>query len=306
MKIEKNKIVFASILAIVIIFIVAYSALVLMGGDTDIRELEHPMVPVLEKETEIYSSKIEALEDLKVEKDINAPSIYSEKLLDSLGVFDPFLEEKKRLTKVDSITNWGVVNYREKYETIKKIPVETPPAVEKEVFQAEQKISSKEFSLEHRTFFASRPSLMPEGKPAGEEFKFEIVAKVNGDQKLRTNDRIELFLTEDLLLKDRIIPKSTMFYGFISLRPNRVRIEVFRIGDLKINLKAYDLEDGREGIYIENSFRSRAKKEVLGDIVQDINIAGLPQLGGIKSIFRRSNRNIKVNILDQYKFILKP
>ena len=47
MKIEKNKIVFGSVLVIVIIFIVAYSTLVLMGEEEATGDLDQPSVPVL-------------------------------------------------------------------------------------------------------------------------------------------------------------------------------------------------------------------------------------------------------------------
>ena len=65
------------------------------------------------------------------------------------------------------------------------------------------------------------------------------------------------------------------------------------------------MQDGSEGIYIENSFRAEARQEVLGDIVDDINIAGVPQVSGIKKIFQRNNRNVKATISNNYKLILK-
>ena len=73
-----------------------------------------------------------------------------------------------------------------------------------------------------------------------------------------------------------------------------------------VSLKAYDLQDGSEGIYIENSFRAEAKREVVEDLVDDINITGVPQVSGIQKIFQRSNRNVKVTVVNNYKLILKP
>ena len=63
---------------------------------------------------------------------------------------------------------------------------------------------------------------------------------------------------------------------------------------------------GSEGIYVENSFRAEARQEVISDIVDDINIAGVPQLSGIKKIFQRNNKNVKVTIANNFKLILKP
>ena len=73
-----------------------------------------------------------------------------------------------------------------------------------------------------------------------------------------------------------------------------------------MTFNAYDLQDGSEGIYIENSFKADASREVLDDVVQDINVAGLPQVGGIKQVFRRNNRNVKVTIINNDHLILKP
>ena len=64
--------------------------------------------------------------------------------------------------------------------------------------------------------------------------------------------------------------------------------------------------DGSEGIYVENNFRAEATTEVLDDIIGDINIPAVPQVGGITKVLRRSNRNVKVTVLNNYKLILKP
>ena len=85
-----------------------------------------------------------------------------------------------------------------------------------------------------------------------------------------------------------------------------MHLKITHINSVPVSLKAFDLQDSNEGIYVRNSFRAEAGREVLDDIVQDINIAGLPQIGGVKNIFRKNNRNLKVTILDQYQFILKP
>ena len=82
-------------------------------------------------------------------------------------------------------------------------------------------------------------------------------------------------------------------------------IHITNINHQEVSLKAFDLQDGNEGIYVENSFQAEASQEVLGDMVDDINIAGVPQVSGVKRIFQRNNRNVKVTITDNYKLILK-
>jgi hypothetical protein len=91
----------------------------------------------------------------------------------------------------------------------------------------------------------------------------------------------------------------------VTFQPNRVLIKIENIDHVTLTLKAYDIQDGLEGIYIENSFRSDASREVVDDIVQDINLPGIPQVGGIKKVFQRNNRNVKVLVADNYQLILR-
>ena len=304
MKIEKNKIVFASVIVIVVIFIVAYSTLVLVGGEEELEHLEQIGVPELEEESEAFSSKKEALDDLKEERERLVPSIYSDKLLDSMGVYDPFLEEKEKEWAVDSLYNYGRIDYEGGGYRDEDYEEEVPEVVAiPEVIQS----STQDFQEQHDSFFrSSLVAVIPKEAIDSAEKEQRILAEVNGNQQVRVNDRLELILAEDLVLGEKHFPKNSLVYGFVSLQPNRVLLKITHINNDPVKLKAYDLQDGNEGIYIENSFRTEAQREVLDDLVQDINIAGLPQVNGIKNIFRRNNRNIKVNIQDQYQLILKP
>ena len=83
-------------------------------------------------------------------------------------------------------------------------------------------------------------------------------------------------------------------------------IEIENIKHHPTRLKAFDLSDGSEGIYVQNNFRAEATTEVLDDIIGDINIPTVPQVGGVTKVLRRSNRNVKVTVLNNYKLILKP
>jgi hypothetical protein len=74
---------------------------------------------------------------------------------------------------------------------------------------------------------------------------------------------------------------------------------------MQVTLKARDLQDGSEGIYIENSLKDDIRNQVVNDAIGDINIPGLPQAGGIKRLFKKDNRRIKVEIADNYLLLLK-
>lgn len=307
MKIEKNKIVFIAVLAIVFIFLISYSVMVMGDGENENSNLEQTLIPDLEENQKEYDSKLDALNDLKEVRENNAPSIYDEKLIDSLGYYDPDLPERERKRIVDSIYNAGKIQYSDKkYQNFgqKKVEKKQPIEIDSSERIRELKIQAKELGLEHQLFFAAAP------KPS----EFSIVGNtdttiyvvIDGDQIVKANTRLRMRLTKAATINSKPMPKNTLVFGFISFQPNRALIEIENINHHPTKLKAFDLQDGSEGIYVENNFRAEATNEVLDDIIGDINIPTVPQIGGITKVLRRSNRNVKVTVLNNYKLILKP
>lgn len=313
MKIEKNKIVFALIILCVILFIGAYS--VLMLGEDKESSIDGNKIPIPELEggQKEYKSKLEALDDLKEERENNAPSIYDERLLDSMGVYDPDLLDKEKMRIVDSIYKEGKINYSER--TFRHEPKNVKPKlVEKDsilenLLPIQNDLNKtlkdpKSLSLEHQLFFASNPKKNEKLNPKNTDSL--IYVRVDGTQTVQTHYRLQMRLIKAAKIDNIVFPKNTPIYGFVSFKPNRAVVEIENINHQPVNLKAFDLQDGSKGIYIENSFRAEATQEVLGDMVDDVNLAGLPQVKGVKRIFQRHNRNVKVTIIDNYKLILKP
>jgi len=307
MKIEKNKIVFGAVLGVVVIFLISYSILVMSGDDIERDNLKQTLVPELKQEQEDYSSKLDAINDLKKVRETNAPSIYDEKLLDSLGFYDPDLLSKDKQRLVDSIYSSGKIDYAERSYRNRSPQQEeaiTQAIVDTTSTKAGNDIQVKEIGLGHQLFFASDPQKKIESSISNTDVVIQVA--VDGNQIVKGDYRLRMRLTEDALVNNRIIPKNTPVFGFISFKSNRAMIEIKTIDHQPISLKAYDLEDGSEGIYIENSFRAEAQREVLEDLVDDINISGVPQVSGIQKIFQRSNRKVKVMVVNNYKLILKP
>ena len=114
MKVEKNKIVFSIVLVCILLFIGGYAMLVL--GEDEEPTIENNQIPVpkLEDDQKEYDSKLDALNDLKEVRETNAPSIYDERLLDSTGVYDPDLLDKKKMQMVDSIYQQGQIRYSDR------------------------------------------------------------------------------------------------------------------------------------------------------------------------------------------------
>ena len=306
MKIEKNKIVFVVVLLCVVLFIVSYS--VMMMGEDEEATIESNQIPVpkLEDDQKEYESKLEALDDLKQARETNAPSIYDESLLDSTGVFDPDLLDKEKMRIVDSIYNQGRISYTDR--SFRKPKIENlPRTIQKDttsvIEDKEAAIVAIEFGLEHQLFFASYPLNNEELNPQNTDKM--IYVRVDGTQTVKKDYRLQMRLQKDALIDNVPVPKNTAIYGFISFKPNRTIITIENIDHRPVKLRAFDLQDGSEGIYIENSFRAEATQEVVGDIADDINIVGVPQVSGVKKIFQRNNRSVKATVYNNSLLILK-
>ena len=307
MKVEKNKIVFAAVLAVIFIFLISYSVMVMGDDDSENESLQQTLIPDLEENQKEYDSKLDAINDLKEVRENNAPSIYDEKLIDSLGFYDPDLPEREKERIVDSIYDAGKIRYSEKhYQNLgrRKITQKSTKKIDSSEIKREQKIEAKELGLEHQLFFAAAP------KP--NEFSIlgntdeTIYVVVDGDQVVKANTRLRMRLTKAATINGKQMPKNTPIFGFISFQPNRALIEIENIKHHPTKLKAFDLSDGSEGIYVENNFRAEVTREVMDDVIGDINIPSLPQVGGMTQLFRRSNRKVKVIVLNNYRLILKP
>ncbi len=304
MKIEKNKIVFAAIILCVVLFIGSYAVIAL--GDEEEPTIENNQIPIPElgNGQKEYDSKLEALDDIKEEREITAPSIYPDHMIDEKGYFNPDYMEYEKHRIIDSIYNEGRISYSDR--SFRNPEFEIEPKLNDSVSEIdikEDKITPVELGLEHQLFFASNP-LSNKSFIAQNTDAF-IYVRVDGTQTVRNNYRLQMRLTKDALINGNTIQRNTPIYGFVSFKPNRTILEIENINHKPVKLNAFDLQDGSEGIYIENSFRAEARQEVAGDIIDDINVVGMPQVSGIKRIFQRNNRTVKVTITDNYQLILK-
>ncbi|WP_417359695.1 conjugative transposon protein TraM [Galbibacter sp.] len=307
MKIEKNKIVFAAVIAVVVIFLISYSIMVMGADKSEKTNLKGTSVPELKEDPKEYDSKLDAINDLKQAREANMPSVYDEKLIDDLGYYDPDLPELQKQRIVDSIYDSARIRYSEKrYQNfgVKKNSQKKAAKVDTAKIKRALKIEAKELGLEHQLFFASDPK--ENVVSATGDTDTMIYAVVDGNQVVKANSRLRMRLSKAATINGKLLPKNTPIFGFIRFQPNRVLITIENIQNLPTQLKAFDFQDRSEGIYVENNFRAEVSSEIIGDMVDDINIAGVPQIGGFKKIFQRNNRNIKVTVLDNYRLILKP
>ena len=304
MKLDKKKVAFIVVIAMVLVFIIGYSVMTFGKNDDAGQELTQPAVPALETAQEDYTSRLDAINDLKEARLTNAPSIYNEKLLDSTGLYDPNHLEKEKARIVDSIYKKGRIDYSTgSYRNLVRDSAVNSITI-KEKKDSEIKVEStqptiQKMELEQQLFFASNPKME---LVANETLKLHTV--VDGQQSIRANDRLRMLSTKEVTINGLLIPKNTLVYGIVSFKPNRVLLSIGNINHNTISFKAFDLQDGLEGLYIKNTFRAEATKEIVDDAIDDINVPGVPQVKGLKKIFQRSNRQVKVTVSNNYKLIL--
>ncbi|UAB84183.1 conjugative transposon protein TraM [Zunongwangia sp. SCSIO 43204] len=304
MKIPKNSIVFIALIVIVIAFIVGAIFWYLDDGQED-ENLQRTGIPELSEEPITYTSKLEALNNLEETKERTAPSIYQEYDKDSLNSRSPSSGINPSIPMQDSL----LPNPPSYAQSSKRTEVGNSsvnhlnPSLTRSSDSFENHFNMKERALDHQLFFAAHS----EKQLLQNTFTDSVIpAVVDGHQVVRSGYRLQLRLSEDCSINGHRYPKNTRLFGFVRFQPNRVLIDISRINHEPITLMAYDQNDGNAGIYIQNSFQAEASQEVIGDVVDDIQITGVPQVSGLQRIFRKNHRNIKVTISNNYKLLLKP
>lgn len=315
MLLPKNKIVFIVIVISLILFIGAYCILLFTDDHSDVIDHNQVPLPKLVDHQREYHSRLEALNNLKEIRQTTPPSMYDQTTLDAVGHHHASLDSLKKKHLIDSVYTLGQSRHfklmrlglydNEKTNSMATNHMEQPEKLEpKSNFRSmdSSTIPIKEIILEHEQFYRSLPKFQ---KADVLSQNLELYAYVDGTQMVKKEQRLQMRLSKEITISGVLFPKNTPIYGFLSFKPNRVLITIKSIGQHLIHLTAFDQEDGNEGIYIENSFRAEAEQQLIDDAVRDISIAGIPQVHGIKGIFRRNNRHVKVMIMDNYQLILK-
>lgn len=304
MKLQKNKIVFVLIMVGVVLFIAVYA--ILTFGKDKKKTLEPHRIPTpdLEENPVEYESKLEAIEAIKEEREVTAPQLYPDHRLDDKGFFNPDYMEYEKQRIIDSVYRSGSLTPKREPSIrpeVESSPIEHEARVKQiEKPKLDHRISSQELALEHQLFFASNPKTGKMVKEKG------VQVRVDGTQIVRNGHRLALRLETAVHMNGKIIPRNTRIYGFVKIQPNRVLIDLPLIGQQAVHLKAHDLQDGSEGIYIENRLQGDIRTNAIDNAIGEVNIPGIPQVSGIKRIFQRDNRAIKVAINDNYQMLLKP
>ncbi|MDY7397042.1 conjugative transposon protein TraM, partial [Aureibaculum sp. 2210JD6-5] len=267
MKFNKKKIVFILILVCILLYIIAYSFTLFKKDEEAVIENNEAPLPELKDEQKEYKSKLDALNDLKEVRQTNAPSIYDERLLDSTGTYDPNFIDKDKQRIIDSIYRNGQLHYSQNSNKGSQPKTNNQPVnTSKDSLKLIQEkfLSAKRMGVEHEQFFASNP-LQNENTKKKSKTDEAIYVEVDGNQVVKKNYRLRMRLTKDATINGKLVPRNSLIYGFIKFQPNRAMIEIENVDHMPTKLKAYDYQDGSEGIYVENSFRGEIAKEVAGE-----------------------------------------
>lgn len=299
MKLQKNKIVFVMVMVCMVLFTVVYAMFTFGKDKEDVMEPDRIPIPDLEGSPVEYESKLEAIEAIKEERDIMAPQLYPDHMVDDKGYFNPDYMEYEKHRIIDSV-------YRSRSVPAKSSPSEKNDAVTAQVrtvaevpntdsLEVPVTISIQELALSHQLFFASQPRL---------SIDLGTKAHVDGNQMVKEGHRLAMRLDNDMRINGQRFPRGSRIYGFVTIRPNRVLLDIVRVGEHQVKLKVYDLQDGKEGIYVENQLKGEILESGLDATLGEINVPGIPQVSGIKRIFQRNNRTIKVEIKHRYQIKL--
>ena len=298
MKIDKKKLVFIGAILLITMAMIAYWVML-----QEESELSTPRqqtdVPSLSEQTPEYRSRLEAVDKVKEERERSIPSVYDEKFLDSQGSFDPYLEEREKNRLIDSILASGpqpefagdLIEENSAPEPVIATTQKPATAITSEIIPG---------SNHSRFFFKSAAEPMVILPEKG------LLAMVDGDQVVQKNERLVLRLLEPGVIGRDSLTKHTRIYARCDFKENRLLLKVYSPNENDKKWEAYDLADGQPGVYVPNNFRAEATTEILNDVIQDINISGVPQVMGLRGLFQRSNRRVKVKVSHQYQLVLKP
>lgn len=103
MKLQKNKIVFALVLVGVVLFITVYAILTFGKDKKGTLEPNRIPTPDVEENPVEYGSKLEAIEAIKEEREVVAPQLYPDHMVDDKGYFNPDYMEYEKQRIIDSV-----------------------------------------------------------------------------------------------------------------------------------------------------------------------------------------------------------
>lgn len=133
-----------------------------------------------------------------------------------------------------------------------------------------------------------------------------IFACIHTDQTIMNNQRVKFRTTKEFYYNGQKFPINTIIYGLAQIKPNRLIIKINKINQTDIKLEVYDSEDSEEGLYVLTpNLNASLQKELKKESLDDDDISAIPFSKSLKNIFEKKVREEKVQLLNNYKIIIK-
>ena len=134
-----------------------------------------------------------------------------------------------------------------------------------------------------------------------------ILASMKNDQVVKQGERVVLVLENEYVINGVVYPRNTKVYGIVSFGKNRVKLAIEKINHDVVNMYIEDAQDGLEGVYVEGAnILGEGINESVGDGLDQVNVGRVPVGSALKNILRKKNKEIKVQLLNDYYVLLKP
>jgi conjugative transposon TraM protein len=145
-----------------------------------------------------------------------------------------------------------------------------------------------------------------------------VTAVVHSTQILTSGSTIKFRLTEDMKIKDRVIPKGAFLFGVCTISNERLTAQVNNVAYLNqvspVSLSVYDI-DGIEGIYVPGAVSREVIKEGTDQAIQSFNPGSYdPSLTGqvasaglqaTKALLSRKVKMIRVTVKAGHRILLQ-
>lgn len=135
-----------------------------------------------------------------------------------------------------------------------------------------------------------------------------IYAVIKGDQMgIKNNQRVTLLLPKDVTIDDKVFKKNTIVYAKATFSGTRVNFTVTSINQNPVQLMGYDAQDGGLGLQVTESLIGETTSGVIDQNANDSGLDDIPVVGKtLNNILRKKNREVKIDLLNNQKMILKP
>jgi hypothetical protein len=135
-----------------------------------------------------------------------------------------------------------------------------------------------------------------------------IYAVIKDDQiGIKNNQRVTLLLPKDVTIDGKLFKKNTIVYAKATFSGSRVNFTVTSINQNPVQLMGYDAQDGGLGLQVTESLIGETTSGVIDQQTNDSGLDDIPIVGKtLTNILRKKNREIKIDLLNNQKMILKP